>query len=72
MRHGVSRQRRNQIGKLVRGHRERQAFSRTDLSILSGISPRAIAGIELGENAPTIGTLDALAKALGVKARDLI
>lgn len=55
------------VGARVRALRERQALSLAELGRRAGTSTSEIALIEQGERAPTVVSLEAIAKGLGVR-----
>jgi transcriptional regulator with XRE-family HTH domain len=55
--------------KRLRAERE---MSQADLAKVSGVSREYIARLELGQQDPTLGTLQKLAKALKVKVGELV
>lgn len=59
-------------GVRIRQLREQQGISVRDLAKRMQIKHQALSQIELGRGNPTLGTLVKIAKALGVKTRDLI
>jgi transcriptional regulator with XRE-family HTH domain len=52
--------------------RAQRKISQADLSKTSGVSREYIARLELGQQEPTLGTLEKLAKALKVKVGRLL
>lgn len=56
---------------LLRSWRERRGWSLRELGERSGVSYVTIQRIEAGRMSPTVGTLEKLARALGIEARDL-
>ena len=52
--------------------RAKRKMSQADLSEASGLSREYIARLELGQQDPTLGTLEKLAKALKVKVGKLL
>jgi transcriptional regulator with XRE-family HTH domain len=58
------------VGQRIRAIREARGLSLRALAGLSGLSPNAISLIERGENSATVGSLHALATALGVTLSD--
>lgn len=52
--------------------RRSRGLTAAQLSAAAGLSPAAVANIERGEYDPGLGTLCALADALGVAPRDLL
>jgi transcriptional regulator with XRE-family HTH domain len=59
------------IGAAVRALREEGSLTASELSRRSGISPAMLSKIENGGTSPSLGTLQALAKALDVPVTDL-
>ena len=60
-----------EIAKTVRALRDERRWSQEELAEASGLGRRLIAGLEVGEHEPTLGTLTALARGLGVPVRAL-
>ena len=59
------------FGAEVRRQRLRLGWTQEELAARSGKHWTYIGGIERGERNPTLGVVDALAKALGLSVRDL-
>jgi HTH-type biofilm formation transcriptional regulator len=59
------------MGLLLRAWRERRGYSLRELGERSGVSYVTIAKIEAGTMSPTVNTLEKLAAALDIRARDL-
>ena len=55
----------------VRDLREAEGMSTRELARVAGISTETVYAIEHGKRQPSVTTLDKLANALGVEARDL-
>ncbi len=60
------------MGLLLRQLREKKGVSLRGLAEKAGISFTTLYRIETGKTEPRFGTLEKLAKALGVSTRDLI
>ncbi|MBI1686787.1 helix-turn-helix domain-containing protein [Caulobacter hibisci] len=60
-----------QVGALVRYHRERAGLTQPQLAERIDRQFGAISRIERGESAPTFKTLSAIAAVLGIEVRDL-
>lgn len=60
------------LGERIRAERERQALTRVALAQRSGIALTALNLYEQGRVGPQLGTLEALAAALGVPASKLL
>jgi transcriptional regulator with XRE-family HTH domain len=60
------------MGTLVRAWRQRRGLSLRRLGERAGVSYVTIAKIESGRMSPTVATLEKLARALGIAARDLL
>lgn len=60
------------VGGNVRRYRQTRAMSQEALSAASGVSRRMIVGIEGGDANVSLGTLDRLAEALGIRFADLV
>jgi transcriptional regulator with XRE-family HTH domain len=63
------------IGKKLRELRAKKGWTQEEAAELAGVSPRQLRRIETGSKegqSPTIRTLEALARAYGVKLRDLL
>lgn len=61
-----------QMGRRIKTLREDRDMSRAQLAELAGISREYIRHLEAGRSDPTVGTLQKIAKALGVKLEDLV
>lgn len=72
MYHAGMQKHNNRLGTRVKSFREVAGISQYMLADLSGLHRNTIARIELGIISPKICTLDALARALKVRAADLI
>ncbi len=62
---------RQRFGKRVRVLRKQAGFSQEELAARADISVDFLSLIERGINAPSFETLERLAEALGIQARDL-
>jgi transcriptional regulator with XRE-family HTH domain len=62
---------RRQVGALIRHHRERAGLSQAELGDKIGKALETIGRIERGKASPSLETLEAIAIALKVEARDL-
>lgn len=62
----------NKLGRVIRLERERRRLSQEALSELAGMNRSFVGEIERGEATPTIGTLQKLADAMGIKLSELI
>jgi transcriptional regulator with XRE-family HTH domain len=60
------------FGAVVRSLRERRALTQEQLAEDAGVSVTYIGLIERGENVPTLTVILQLAKALGVKAAEML
>lgn len=60
------------VRREVADRRAAAGLSPEALARAAGVSPAAVRKIESGENAPSLGTLYALAAALGCEVRDLL
>ena len=60
------------LGKAIRELRTERGWSQEELSLRTGVHRNYIGGIERAERKPTVETVAVLAKALGVKASELI
>jgi transcriptional regulator with XRE-family HTH domain len=56
----------------IREIREEKRMSRKDLAQKAGIGVHSVERYELGQRSPTVATLEKIAAALGVEARDLV
>jgi DNA-binding XRE family transcriptional regulator len=63
---------RKRLGRRVRGLRHDRGLSQTDLADQARIGRVTLARIEAGVQSPSLATLDALARALGVEFADLV
>ncbi|HBE72125.1 MAG TPA: XRE family transcriptional regulator [Planctomycetaceae bacterium] len=61
-----------QVGSILRDLRESKGWSQEELGFESGLHRNYIGGIERGERNVAILNLAKLAKALGVRPRDLL
>lgn len=62
----------SEVGQRVRGLRERAGLSQEELGFKSGLHRNYIGGIERGERNIAVVNIAKLAKALGVRPRDLL
>ncbi len=60
------------VGQRVRALRAKQGWSQEELAFKSGLHRNYIGGIERGERNVAVVNLARLAKALGVRPRDLL
>lgn len=60
------------IGVALRRLRKARGLSQEQLGLDSGVQRNFISLIELGQNQPTISTIAKLARALGLKASELV
>jgi len=60
------------FGAALRRVRVAAGLTQEQLGLESGVQRNFISLIELGQNQPTIGTIVKLARALGMKASDLV
>jgi transcriptional regulator with XRE-family HTH domain len=60
------------IGVALRHLRKARGLSQEQLGLESGVQRNFISLIELGQNQPTLNTLCKLARALGMKASELV
>ena len=63
---------RRRLGDTVRAQRQNAGFSQEKLAEKSGLSTVFISRIERGKESPSVDSLVKIAKALGLKARDLL
>jgi transcriptional regulator with XRE-family HTH domain len=61
-----------QMGRRIQKLREDRDMSRAQLAQAAGISRQYVRSLELGEYDPTLGTLQKIAKAFGVKLTELV
>lgn len=61
---------REQVGALIRHHRDRAGLTQADLAEKAGIASETVSRIERGSLAPSFETLADFATALGVDVRD--
>jgi transcriptional regulator with XRE-family HTH domain len=61
-----------ELGKRIRKFRREQDISQSQLGFECGVHGEYIGRIERGLQSPTITTLDNIAKALGIKLKELI
>jgi len=59
-----------ELGRQVRLHRERSGLSQVDLAETIGRSVQMLGRIERGKSAPSLDTLEAIARALQTPIRD--
>ena len=62
----------SQVGDRLRRLRERKGWSQEDLGFESGLHRNYVGGIERGERNVGIVNIARLAKALGIRPRDLL
>ena len=60
------------LGQALRSIRLAAGLSQEQLGLESGVQRNFISLIETGHNQPTIGTISKLARALGLKASELV
>lgn len=60
------------LGERLTSRRRQMDLTLEQLSALTGVGPQDIAAIEAGELDPTIPTLDALARGLGLSPSELL
>jgi len=60
------------FARSVRKLRHEQGLSQDDLGEMSGLTRNYIGMIERGETSPTLDSVEAIAKALGKSAKDLL
>ncbi len=60
------------IGVALRRARRAKGLTQEQLGLNSGVQRNFISLIELGQNQPTISTIAKLARALGMKASELV
>lgn len=60
------------IGVALRRVRREKGLSQEQLGLNAGVQRNFISLIELGQNQPTISTIAKLARALGMKASELV
>ena len=60
------------IGVTIQSRREAAGMSHEDLAVKSGLSPSAIRSYEKGRRLPGSGSLEMLAKGLGVSVTELV
>lgn len=68
----VSTKTQQQLGRNLREIRERKHLLQEDVANAVGISVTYYAGIERGEENPTLAVLESLCKALKVKSFDIL
>ena len=61
-----------QLGPMLRRLREKRQLSQSELARKAKVGRVTLNRIESGSQDPTLGTLERLAKALGVRLRDLL
>ena len=61
-----------QVGTRLRGLREKRGWSQEELGFKSGLHRNYIGGIERGERNVGLVNVAKLAKALGIRPRDLL
>lgn len=60
------------FGAALRAARQAAGMTQEQLGLEAGVQRNFISLIELGQNQPTIGTVAKLARALGMKASELV
>lgn len=60
------------LGKNIAEHRKKKGLSQEELGYIISSARNYIGCIERGEKSPSISTLYKIAKALGIKVKDLI
>ena len=60
------------LGKRLKKLRKTRSLTQVDLAVAVGLSPSYIGAIEQGTRQPSLKTLNKLARALGVRIKDLI
>jgi transcriptional regulator with XRE-family HTH domain len=60
------------LGRALRGLRQAAGLSQEQLGLEAGVQRNFISLIETGQNQPTITTIFKLARALGMKASELV
>lgn len=68
----VSMRPRRNMRILIKYYRERAGMTQQQLSRASGVTQQMISYIEQGARAPSLETLEKLAKALAIKISDLL
>jgi len=63
---------RKALGETIRLYRKEQRLSQEALAEKADLHPNYIGEVERGEKAATVDTLFKIAKALGLKVRDLV
>ncbi len=61
-----------QMGRRLKKLREDRDMSRAELAEEAGITREYVRRLEAGEQDPTLGVLQKIAKSLGVKLEDLV
>jgi transcriptional regulator with XRE-family HTH domain len=61
-----------QAGMKIKARREKLKMTQAELARLAEISRGYLIRLEAGQQDPTLGTLEKLARALGVKVRALV
>lgn len=62
----------NNLGRVIKDTRLRKDLTQEEVAEEAGITPNYLAIIEMGTKLPSLRVLIKIAKALGVKTRDLI
>jgi transcriptional regulator with XRE-family HTH domain len=68
----AARQLKQSFGAVVRQHRLRKDMSQEELAFEAGLTRNYISIVELGQQSPTLDTIEAIAQALGTTASNLI
>jgi transcriptional regulator with XRE-family HTH domain len=59
------------LGAKARRLRKERGLTRQELGDISGLSPNYIGGVELGQRDPSVSTVEALARGLGIPVAEL-
>jgi transcriptional regulator with XRE-family HTH domain len=62
----------NAFGRNLRSLRKAKGVSQEELEFNSGLSKNVVGNLERGEANPTLTTIKALAKALGISPKELV
>jgi transcriptional regulator with XRE-family HTH domain len=68
----VSQQHRRLLGEAVRNHRKASGYSQEKLAERANLSAIFISRVERGKESPSLDSLVKIAKALGIRLRDLV